>query len=189
MNKIILVRHGEPDLYIDRKISGHEISSFLEKYDKAPLKKSTYPPPSVQFWAKNATVVCSHLRRSIESAKRCEVDIDVSDKLFAEAIPPHFRSKNLVLKPKQWLVLSRILSLLGFSLHGESLRQSRLRAKEAAHYLVKLSKQQNVILFGHGLFNILIASELRKMGYEGPKVPARNFWDAGVYKLRYRSER
>ena len=181
MNKIILVRHGEPDVYIKEKISGKEIPSFLETYNTAPLKKNSFPPSKLIFLAQNATVVCSDLHRSSASAARCDVSPKIINPVFAESIPPHFQNKLLKFKPKQWLIFSRLLWLAGFSRNGESLFLTRQRADQAAAILVSEAQQRDVILFGHGLFNIMIAKSLKKRGYEGPKVPARNFWDYGVY--------
>ena len=181
MNKIILVRHGEPDVTIGEKISGAEIPSFLKRYNEAPLKLNSMPSSKLLFLSANATVIYSDLKRSYCSAQRCGVSPEIEDALFSESIPPHFQNDFLRLKPKTWLLLSRVLWLIGFSLHGESYKEAKKRAKRAADILFHEAKKRDVLLFGHGLFNILIAGELRKRGYKGPKVPARNFWDYGVY--------
>jgi broad specificity phosphatase PhoE len=182
MKKIILVRHGEPDVNIKDKISGKEIPSFLEKYNTASLKENSFPSSKLIYLAQNATVVCSDLPRSISSAHKCEVQPKIIDSLFAESIPPHFQSSYLKMHPKQWLIFSRVLWLTGFSSHGESLVKTQQRAKQAAAVLDYEAEQQSVVLFGHGLFNIMIAKALKKRGYRGPKVPARNFWEYGIYR-------
>ena len=181
MHRIILVRHGEPDLAVAKRISGSEISDFLKAYDSAPLTPSSTPSDRLRFLAHNATVVCSPLPRSLESAGRCGVTPDIVDACFAESIPPHFRSRRLTMTPKQWLLLSRIMWLGGFSLHGESLHAARRRARKAAQILIWEAKRRDVVLFGHGLFNIMIAGQLSAMGYRGPRVPARAFWEYGIY--------
>jgi len=182
MNKIILVRHGEPDVKTGEKISGAEIPSFLNRYNNAALKPNSLPSSRLLFLSTNATIICSDLKRSYCSAQRCNVSPDIADALFSESIPPHFQNNLLRLKPKTWLLLSRLLWLMGFSLHGESFKSAKKRATDAADILLHEVKRRDVLLFGHGLFNILIAKELRKRGYTGPKVPARNFWEYGVYK-------
>ncbi len=182
MHRIILVRHGEPDLAVAEKISGSEISRFLEAYNSAPLVSSSTPSDKLRFLADNATVICSPLPRSLESARRCGVEPAIIDACFAESIPPHFRSRRLKLTPKQWLFFSRILWLGGFSLHGESLYMARKRAKKAAEILLREAAKRDVVLFGHGLFNIMIAARLSALGYRGPRVPARAFWEYGIYR-------
>ena len=182
MNKIILVRHGEPDVKTGAKISGAEIPSFLKRYNEAPLIPNSLPSSKLLFLSANATVICSDLKRSYCSAQRCGVSPKIEDAIFSESIPPHFQNAFLRLKPKTWLLLSRVLWLMGFSLHGESYKDAKKRAKRAADILLHEVKKRDVLLFGHGLFNILIAAELRKRGFVGPKVPARNFWEFGVYQ-------
>ncbi len=182
MNRIILVRHGEPDVPAVEKISGKEIADFLHLYDHAPLKAHSNPSDRLQFLAHNATVVCSHLPRSLASAARCGVEPKIIDALFAESIPPHFRTDRLSMRPKSWLMLSRVLWMGGFSRHGESLRSARMRAQKAEQTLHYEAMQRDVLLFGHGLFNIMIAKALRSYGYSGPKVPARAFWEFGIYR-------
>lgn len=182
MHKIILVRHGEPDVTIAGKISGAQIPSFLANYNQAPLKSSSKPSERLRYLADNATVVCSTLPRSIASAACCGVEPDIVDAIFCESIPPHFQSELLTLTPKSWLVLSRLLWMGGFSLHGEALHATKRRASKAANILLQEAQNHNVILFGHGLFNIMIAKELRKKGYRGPGIPAREFWDYGIYR-------
>jgi hypothetical protein len=36
---------------------------------------------------------------------------------------------------------------------------------------------------GHGVYNRILANELRKAGWEGPKNPGSKHWSYGVYKL------
>ncbi len=182
MNKIVLVRHGEPALFIERRISGSEILSFLQKYNDAPLKSDSLPSSRLLYLAQNATVICSNLKRSTASAKKCGVQPHISDVLFAESIPPHFQNGMFRLYPRQWLLLSRVMWMVGFSLNGESFLRVKKRAQKAADMLISEAARKDVVLFGHGLFNIMIAAQLRKKGFYGPKVPARNFWEYGVYR-------
>jgi len=118
MNRIILVRHGEPDVHISEKIGGGEIPSFLETYNQAPLKSDSYPCEKLLDIVRHAIVCCSTLPRSVDSARRCGVSPDLIDPIFCESIPSHFQSNLIRLRPKSWLLMSRMLWLAGFSLHG-----------------------------------------------------------------------
>ncbi len=183
MKEIVLVRHGEPDLSMPFKISGKEIPEFLRRYNEAHLKRDSLPPAKLRFFAYNSTIFCSNLPRSLQSAEKCSVIPDVVNELFAESIPPHFQNDLFKLSPKTWLIFSRLMWLAGFSSNGESLTDAKKRAKNAANILINESKTARVLLFGHGLFNILIAKELRKRGFTGKRVPARRHWEFGVYRL------
>lgn len=182
--KIILVRHGEPDVKIANRISGNEISSLLNYYNNALLKSTSLPSYRLKFLAQNALVVCSDLKRSLESACFCDVDPLHVDQIFTESIPPHFCSSQISLSPKSWLIFSRLLWSVGFSKNGESLFEAKRRAQKATKILIDYAVDSDVILFGHGLFNILIASELRKNNFYGKRVPARKHWEFGVYEKR-----
>lgn len=61
-------------------------------------------------------VVCSHLPRSIESARALGFsDIHFQDSLFDETTIPHFSSGSLSLPIGLWVILLRALWLFGFS--------------------------------------------------------------------------
>lgn len=73
-----------------------------------------------------------------------------------------------------WIVLVRVLWVLGFSRNGESLRNAKKRANHAAARLVELAEEhQQILLVGHGFINYFIAKELRKRGWSGPSRPGR----------------
>ena len=75
------------------------------------------------------------------------------------------------LRVYSWLLLTRILWILGvskgMSTNIESFKQAKQRAKQAAQQLHNLAEdQQNVIVFGHGLSNCYIRKELIKLGWQ-----------------------
>lgn len=142
------------------------------------------PAKSVAVIQGSRFVVCSHLVRSVESAKTLGcADVHVKDPLFCETALPHFGSGSVPLPIGVWLVLLRLLWLFGFSRNGESLRDARRRARQAAERLVEFAAEhQNVLLVGHGLINHFIAKELLKMGWLGPSMPGSGFWGYGIYE-------
>jgi hypothetical protein len=109
--------------------------------------------------------------------------VHVTDPLFCESAIPHFGGGSVPLPVGTWVVVLRILWLLGFSRNGESLLDARRRAKLAAERLVELAeKHQNVLLVGHGFINHFIAKELQKSGWLGPSKPGKGFWGYGIYQ-------
>ena len=182
MGKIILVRHGEVDIKQVDKIDGLEIEEFLNSYNLADIKSSSKPPQKLIDHANSCDIIiCSNLNRSLSSAKALNKTPHIIDKLFQEANPPYIKTKLLKLSPKNWLIISRILWLVGYSKHGESLKDTKKRAFQASQMLIKLSQNKNIMLIGHALFNIFIAKELRKAGFKGAKIPAKEFWEYGIY--------
>ncbi len=185
--KIILVRHGEPDVKIADKISGNEIAHFLDSYNEANIKIISLPPLDLKSLVHDCVIVCSDLNRSLSSASACGLTPSIIDSVFCESIPPHFQNDWMKFSPKQWLVMSRLLWMIGFSKNGESLKETKQRANKAVDILVSSSLEEDVVLFGHGLFNIMIAKELKSRGYKGPRIPAKKYWEYGIYTLQITS--
>lgn len=48
---------------------------------------------------------------------------------------------------------------------------------------MKLAKEYESVLFvGHGIFNRLLAKELKSLGWCGPSNPGSKYWSFGVYE-------
>jgi len=75
-----------------------------------------------------------------------------------------------------------MLWLLGYSKNSESLKESKSRALQSANILIELADKHGRVLFvGHGVYNRLLANELKSMGWSGPKSPGSKYWSFGVY--------
>ena len=62
--------------------------------------------------------------------------------------------------------------------------EAKKRAVEAVNILAELANEHKKVIFvGHGVYNRILASELRKNGWAGPKNPGSKHWSYGVYKL------
>ncbi|MDY0406768.1 histidine phosphatase family protein [Virgibacillus sp. 179-BFC.A HS] len=132
-------------------------------------------------------VITSDLKRSIDSAKLLNLHGKyITDPLFREVeIPANISSlKGLTFKPATWSVISRLLWFCGYSRDCESLIHARVRAEKAANVLVEYAKEHtNVVLVGHGFFNMLIAKELRKMGFRGRRKTNSRHWGITTFSL------
>jgi broad specificity phosphatase PhoE len=179
---ITLIRHGRPRYQLKGYAKARELPSIAKHYDAAGIH-DTPPRMTVEVLSGYDIVVCSHLRRSLESASALGIKaVDVSDPLFAETVIPHFSRGPFVLPLAVWIVLLRILWLLGFTANGESLASARSRAEQAAERLIGMAQDdKHVVLVGHGLFNYLIAGVLLNNGWAGPKRPGRDYWEYGTY--------
>jgi broad specificity phosphatase PhoE len=124
------------------------------------------------------------VRRAIESARALDGTRDpLTDPVFREAGLPLVSPLPLPLSFDAWVVIARIAWFLGWSGGGESVTHARGRAREAAQRLINLSAtHQSVMLIGHGVFNGLIAVELRRRGWQGPLWnPTASHWDCASY--------
>ena len=181
--EIILVRHGRPTFELSGNVSSKRIADVVKAYNLSGVTEEP-PEEALQVVLKSRVVVCSHLSRSIQSARAMGVsDIHWSDEIYSEVAMPHFDSDNIVLPIGIWSVLMRIISVVGFSKNGESLSMAKKRAEIAASTLVNLAKSHgSVLLVGHGFMNYLIARALLSQNWTGPSRPARHYWGHAVYQ-------
>jgi broad specificity phosphatase PhoE len=181
--RITLLRHGKPAFELKGSAAAKDLKEIARSYDLSGIV-GTPPKETVTAIKGNHLVVCSHLTRSIESAKALGYyEALLEEPLFRETAIPHFNSGSIKLPISVWVVILRILWLFGFSKNGESLADTRQRARRGAQELILLAEEhQTVLLVGHGFMNLLIAKELKKAGWLGPAKPGNGFWEYGVYE-------
>ena len=183
-NKIILLRHGEPDISIPKRIASNELVGFVVEYDAVGIVTSSIPSQEAIDQANQASIiVCSTLQRSLESAQKLtKQPVFLTDALFCEANLPYSDWHYPRLSPLFWLTFYRVLWLLGYSKNAESFKAAKARAKQAAQLLVALANQhQRVLLVGHGVINYLIDKELKKLGWKSNKKSPRKYWHYSLY--------
>ena len=180
--EIILLRHGKPTLELKGRINSADFKKLTVTYALSGIKDE--PVKQLKNYFKSHYIVCSDLERSIQSAKKLQVnEIHLVDQLFKETEIPYFELSYFMLPVTAWLVLFRIMWLFGFNKNGESFKAAKLRAKQAADKLIALAEEnQKVLLVGHGLLNRLIAKQLRNNNWIGPVSPGKKHWEFGVYK-------
>ncbi len=182
--EITLLRHGKPDIPSLHKLSASAFTMWIQDYNAAALSASSKPTPEALACARDSkAIVCSKLQRSIDSANALDVEkLILSSSVFNEAGLPSTNWHSLKLSPKFWSVFFRILWLLGYSKNSESFSEAKNRAAKAAKILIELANESEKVIFvGHGVFNRMLANELRKNTWSGPKSPGSKHWDFGVY--------
>lgn len=183
--KIIILRHGKPVIPSLRKLSASAFSEWVNEYNAAGLSPTSKPTEHAKIHANDCNaIVCSELPRSIESAKAFNnKSIVLSDSIFNEAGLPGANWQVMKLSPKTWAVTFRVLWLLGYSRSSESFKEAKSRATEAVEKLTEIAQEYESVLFvGHGVFNRILANELRRRGWFGPKNPGANHWAFAVYE-------
>jgi broad specificity phosphatase PhoE len=181
--RITLLRHGRPGFELKGTIRARDLRGTAESYDLSGI--SDLPTEEVKgMVSESRQVVCSHLPRSVDSARALGfLTPHLEDPLFSETLIPHFSSGSIALPAGGWVVLLRVLWLFGFSRNGESLIDTRIRARQAAAKLIELAEgHRQVLLVGHGFMNRFIARELLRSGWAGPLKPGKGFWGYGVYE-------
>lgn len=186
--EIILLRHGKPKVELSGYLSVKELKQLVNDYDKSGIQSS--PDKKLKSKFSDHFVICSDLVRSTESAKKLGLNnIHLSDALFREADLPHFENNFLILPVAGWLILLRVLCLLGFKKNGESFLQAKERSKSAAEKIIALAEHnQKIIVVGHGLMNRLIGKQLQKKGWFESERVGKSFWEFRKYRCVSRSE-
>ena len=177
------MRHGEVALDTSKRISSKEFSKYINRYNSAGIKSPRSSKEKTKKIFDTADIIlCSNLHRSTESVKVFNKIVLEESTLFREAELPNLGHSFLKFKPKTWLVISRLLWLLGYSKDCESFKDAKKRAQLASQKLLHYSKEhQTIVLVGHGLFNRLIKKELLLSNYiEKQKLQHKN-WSYGIY--------
>jgi broad specificity phosphatase PhoE len=182
---IILTRHGRVGLRTPRRVPSASLRSVARLYEEAGIRRTPSPPADLRRRAASAgIIVCSDARRAIESARALDRARDpLTDPVFREAGLPLVSPLPLHLSFDAWIVIARVAWFLGWSAGAESVTHARRRARKAARRLIDLSEtHQSVMLVGHGVFNALIAVELRRRGWGGPLwKPTAPHWGSASY--------
>ena len=183
--KIVFMRHGKPDFPELGSINASEFHRWIEAYNSASLD-TTYKPSkqTVEIVNHCNVIVCSDLRRSIESAQILGLkEIHCIDAIFREVELPYARFLSPRLAPGVWFVLYRILWFMGYAANSESISLARQRAAIAANNLHNKARCYNsVFCIGHSIFNSFIAKELVTKGWQGSTSIFNKHWEISEYK-------
>ncbi|GAA6143206.1 histidine phosphatase family protein [Hydrogenophaga sp. 5NK40-0174] len=181
--RITLIRHGKPTFELKGNMRAGDLGQIARSYDASGIS-DTPGLDALEAVKGHERVVCSALLRSQESASALGFsEVHLSDAMFNEVAVPHFNGGSLRLPVRVWVVVLRVMWLMGFAQNGESVSAAKRRAKLAASELVGLAQSHgSVLLVGHGFINLLIAKELQRVGWDGPPRPISEYWGTGVYE-------
>ena len=185
MQKIILLRHGEVNIKDYKNISANQFEKCIIEYNNSDIKYEFSSKDEIEgLLNKTDILICSNLKRSIQSVEIFnKIPFERND-IFNEAELPSANWNLLKLNPKVWLIFFRILWFFGYSQNCESYKEAKIRAKKATKRLIELSKQNKpVILIGHGIINKLIRKELMLQKWNEIKKAKNKNWDYGVFEL------
>ncbi|MFK2824087.1 histidine phosphatase family protein [Bacillus sp. B190/17] len=191
--EIILIRHGKSSHTDTMGMTCSQFSKWINDYDAAGITKELSIPQQTKKKAQEAKlIVTSNLKRSIQSAQRLNIHAPiVSDSLFREAEMPVAALSFFPMKapPSFWAFFYRCAWLAGYKGNKESMKEAQQRAVKASEQLIHLAAQYDqVLVAGHGIFNRMIARELKRAGWSGAKKTSRKHWDCTIYTLRGKGE-
>lgn len=175
---IRLYRHAQVDCDLRQRIRARDVRAAIAAYNNAPIRQ----PPDRTREACSGQLICSPLRRSLETADLLLRQPDLVDSCFREAELPDPAPLPMRLTVQSWFALSRGLWCLRAAQNCESLTAFRARIVVATTKLMDLARDHGqVTLMGHGVLNRFIAGNLLKHGYTGPKVPMRTHCGMSCY--------
>jgi broad specificity phosphatase PhoE len=181
---ITLIRHAKVLATEDKKLYASEVPKWVKHYNEAPIEE-TLPKDAVIRQIKRANVVvASSLSRTYDSLALLGVEPSVRDSVFDEAEVPFGKIPYIKLYPRQWLVVLRLMMLVGMGKGSSSFKASKSRAVKAENDLITLAQsKQNIALMGHGGMNWLIAKVLEKEGWSCVEdVYSSKNWGYKVYE-------
>lgn len=172
-DRIILVRHGRPDLATRGMLSCSGFRQWCEDYDQAGVVEDPDMPDAIRKLLHTGETHCSDLPRAIDSARALGASSLCINPLFREAGLPVLILPLVRLPVGMWLILARLLWMLGYQRHCESGPDFDARVDEAARLLQQAVEQQGlVVLVGHGFFLHRLAARLTRGGQN----PAERRW-------------
>jgi len=182
--RIILIRHGRPDIEISPRTSHKEFRRYIDAYEDAGLDPGSAPPEELQDLVGELTAVfTSSRKRAHDSARALAPHAElIVDPLFAEAPLASPPIPILRMKVPKWAVVSRLLWHVGYHPEIENYRRVKHRAAEAADILMRRARADGVsALVAHGYFNLMLGRELRRRGFEKSGSHRARFWNAVIY--------
>ena len=184
--RIVLVRHGKPNVEPGRRITHKKFADYIERYERAGLDPDNLPPSwLVELTRQARRVYASDRPRAKESARALAPHAELSlSSLFMEAQLKSPKLPLVRMKPPAWAVIARLAWHAGH--HGgiEDFRDAKERAEKAVDMLADTAQEDGIaVLVAHGYFNAIVGRTLRKRGWRryGGRHRAK-FWNAVVYE-------
>ncbi len=179
--EIVLIRHGKPKGAIYPRVTASGFADWVRKYDQSGIVEGDQPESNDMKKYQAYYMVSSDLKRAVESAHIC-FNKSPSQKysLFRELEIPRYKLP-FNLKASSWLVLNRLLWMLGFKGTSESHSSAKKRILIACEELIELAKRHDkVVLVSHGYLNFYIRRALSKKGWS-LKERSQKYW--GITRL------
>jgi len=163
---IILIRHAKVLIDEDKVIDTKQLQEWILQYNLAPIEHSYRPQKLIDILEDVDCILTSTLGRTTLSAELLGKSSYITKSQFNELDIPEYNIDFLKLKPKNWLLLFRVMHLLKIRSKNSFITVARERAKEAVDTIEEILQTKNSLaLFGHGGLNYFIAKELSKRGY------------------------
>jgi broad specificity phosphatase PhoE len=171
MNRITLIRHGEPEVCQESSLwsvfSGQDLEKFLQLYNICKIMPSDDIPSSLkEIIATGDLFISSGLKRTHESFQLLKVSKFEQNHLFNEADLPCGIGKSIRMPLVIWLITLRLLWRLGLSVNAESYNNFIKRMRTGIEFLDGNKNDIHTVVMAHGFINRHIKKELLRRGWE-----------------------
>jgi len=187
--RIIVVRHGRPNLSRNCLLTANEYEAWWRAYDESGLANGERPPDRLVALAREAHhIYSSTLPRAHETAKTLANGRDVKiDELFVEVPLPRPPLPLVRCNPTNWGWIARTFWTLGYSPGLEGVVDAARRANEAADRLIEVaSAGGTVLLCAHGFMNWMVSVALRGKGWRRIYNGGFAYWSWREFERRRR---
>lgn len=183
--RIVLIRHGKPDIPKGRWIGHRNFQNYIEAYERAGLDAAN-PPPAwlVELTLKARRVFASDRPRAQESAKALAPHADLMpDALFMEAQLKSPKLPLVRMNAPVWAVVARVAWHAGHDKGIEDYRDAKGRAQRALEILSETAETDGLaVLVAHGYFNAILGRMLSRAGWRKHGRHRAKFWNAVIYE-------
>jgi broad specificity phosphatase PhoE len=192
--RILLIRHGRPDIALSPRTSHAGFAAYIDAYEEAGLSPANLPPSELRDLARELDhVFTSDRPRSRQSAAALATHAElIADPLFAEAPLASPKIPLLKMRVPKWAIVARVLWHAGYHPEIENYRKAKHRAARAADILVdkvreraKDEKSRAAVLVAHGYFNAMIGRILRQRGFTRTGAHRARYWNAVIYQWEH----
>ena len=182
--EIILARHGEPALRQRSWIAPLQLAHWIHAYNDAGIVVEDPPLKVSAKAAESRFIVSSPLPRCLDSAQAVAPGREIfREDTVREAGLPYSSWVFPRLPLTVWTALFRLGWFCGYSSNSESFAAARDRTRTAVARLIEFSREhQSVFVMGHGIMNALVARDLLRQGWIGPKRAKHGYWQFSVYR-------
>ncbi|HCH7896130.1 hypothetical protein [Raoultella ornithinolytica] len=181
--KIMIVRHGKPDIDVSKKVFLAEMHTWMQNYNESEVSENCPRHLSYNIPVNGLFVFSSPAPRALTSLKMMGLKPDVIDPVFHEAQLAVLNFPYCKLPPLKYLFLLRILWFMGYAKNIESCPSAWRRAASAASMLTTCAENNSpVLLMGHGIINKMIGSQLKHAGFRKVDVIDKSYWQTDVYE-------
>lgn len=176
MKEIILIRHGKPLSANNAILSSAGFAQWVRQYNQSVLDASNFPQHKLAL--EGYHVVASPLKRAKLSAVHYTgaPAHGIIDEIKEMDIP--YYKLPFSFKAWHWVVLNRLLWMLGKKGRFETFSQAKDRVYEATELIERKAAEHNhLAVFGHGMSNRYLRIYLKKRGWK-IKEKSNDFWGA-----------